>query len=69
VVGAIDDFTEALEIAPNDWVPLFHRWQAFVALGDTSGADRDMARGLKLNPDVFGKTYYERSMATHGGVI
>lgn len=64
---AIVLLTEAIELSPNDWRPLFHRWQAYRALGDTAKAGMDRERGLTLNKALFRREFqYKRGVIWSG---
>lgn len=54
---AIADYSEAIELNPDDWEPYFHRWLAYQYQGEEEKAKQDRAHGKKLMPDVFEKEY------------
>ncbi|MCA9177773.1 MAG: hypothetical protein KDB14_25075 [Planctomycetales bacterium] len=55
--AAIEDFSAAVALAPDDWRPLFHRWMAYRHIGNLVLASVDEARLLELKPEVLQKTY------------
>lgn len=61
---AIQDFSRAIELAPDGWEARFYRWRARVSRGETEQARRDQAAGLKLKPEFFREAGIPR-----GGVI
>ena len=54
---AIADYSEAIELKPDDWEAYFHRWLAYQFQGEEEKAKQDRERGLKLMPSVFEKEY------------
>jgi len=61
--GAVLRLNEAVELSPDDWRPLFHRWQAYRAMGDTANAATDRERGMTLNKALFERDYqYKRGV-------
>lgn len=60
---AIADYSEAIELDPDDWEAYFHRWQAYKYQGETEKAKQDRERGKTLKPRVFEKEYsFTRSL-------
>lgn len=54
---------EAVELSPDDWRPLFHRWQAYRAMGNAGNAATDRERGMTLNKALFERDYqYKRGV-------
>ncbi|QDT43849.1 photosystem I assembly protein Ycf3 [Gimesia alba] len=54
---AIADYSEAIELKPDDWEAYFHRWLAYQFQGEEEKAKRDRERGKELMPNVFEKEY------------
>jgi Flp pilus assembly protein TadD len=48
--AAIDDFTRAIDLAPDDYRPLYHRGLARIRLGSDSGWSEDMRSAAALQP-------------------
>lgn len=48
--GAIEDFTRALALEPDDPEVLFNRGNAHLAAGDPGAAEADFSRALELRP-------------------
>jgi Flp pilus assembly protein TadD len=49
---AIADYTEAIRLTPKDADVYYNRSVARKALGDSAGADTDIAKARELNPNV-----------------
>ena len=47
---AIEDFTKAIQINPDDADAYFHRGNAFYQLGDKPEAIEDYSRAIQINP-------------------
>ena len=62
--AAMGDLDQACKIAPENWSPLFHRWQLNLHIGNAERAAIDRKRGLELKPDVFLRDY-----SLEGGII
>lgn len=62
--SAVADYTLALAYEPESWEPYFHRWQAYLGLGEIEKAAADRARGMTLDRDVFKRDY-----SSLGGLI
>jgi len=57
---AIADYTQAIQLQPEDWEAYFHRWQAYQHQEKKEEAEQDRKRGMKLKPSVFEKEYVLR---------
>lgn len=57
---AIADYTQAIELDPEDWEAYFHRWQAYNHHEEPEKAEQDREQGMKLKPSVFKKEYVLR---------
>ncbi|MCA9015428.1 MAG: hypothetical protein KDA77_08880, partial [Planctomycetaceae bacterium] len=47
---AIADYSQAIDLAPDDWEAYFHRWLAYKYQGKTEKAKQDRERGKELMP-------------------
>ncbi|WP_339730735.1 tetratricopeptide repeat protein [uncultured Gimesia sp.] len=54
---AIADYSQAIELKPDDWEAYFHRWLAYQYQGKDEKAKQDRKRGKELMPSVFEKEY------------
>ena len=61
-LGAIDDYTKALEINPKYDLAYSNRGVARVKLGDTQGAIADYNKAIEINPQDAAH-YYKRGTA------
>ncbi|MEK6693950.1 MAG: tetratricopeptide repeat protein, partial [Nitrospirota bacterium] len=59
--GAIDDFTKALKLAPNDAEAYHHRGLSREKSGDPKNAIEDFTGTLALNPKME-EAYYHRGL-------
>ena len=57
--GAIDNFTQVIQIDPNDAYAYFLRGKARSNLGDYQGAIDDFTQAIKINPN-YADAYYDR---------
>ncbi|MTJ35175.1 tetratricopeptide repeat protein [Dolichospermum sp. UHCC 0260] len=60
--GAIDDFTQAININPNYAKAYFNRGLARYHLGDKQSAIDDWTQAIRINPN-YADTYYSRGLA------
>ena len=59
--GAIDDYSQAIKIDPNDTIPYMLRFDAKVKLEDYYGAKEDLTKVIEIDPNnVF--AYYNRGL-------
>lgn len=58
-IGAISDFTKAIEINPNDALPYEYRARARGRLKDFERSMKDISKAIELNPN-FGDAYFFR---------
>ncbi len=59
--GAIADFTEAVELAPEEHAPLYNRGNARSLAGDTAGAMDDYTAAIELSP-AFAPAWQRRGL-------
>ena len=60
--AAMDDFTKALELSPNDPYILFDRGNLKLTMGDLQGAIDDFTKAIEGNPHIA-EAYYNRGLA------
>lgn len=61
-VGALGDYTKAIELAPADPELYFNRAHAYLALGNYDFAVQDLNRAIELAPH-YAKAYFNRGTA------
>jgi hypothetical protein len=61
---AISELGRAIDLAPNDWRPYFHRWQMHLLIGENEAALNDRNTGMRLAPAMFREEY-----SPFGGVL
>jgi tetratricopeptide (TPR) repeat protein len=62
--GAIEDFTKAIKVNPNDADTYYNRGVAKSSLGDIKGAIADFTKAIKINPN-YDYAYYNRGLAKY----
>ena len=60
--GAVEDFTQAIELDPSSAKAYEDRGFAKLILGDNEGAIKDAAQAIKLSPN-FALAYFTRGYA------
>ena len=60
--GAIDDYTKAIKLDPDDEMIFCNRGKAKIELNDYKGAITDFNKAIKIKPE-FGNAYYHRGLA------
>ena len=60
-VGAVKDYTAAIQLKPDDAEAYYNRGLAKVALGQHTAAISDFDKAIRLNPD-YAEAYYNRGL-------